>query len=380
MDLLIVFLLVLAFAHALKFVVKGSKTTRGKLPPGPSPLPIIGNLFDLGDKPHRSLAKLAKIHGPLMSLKLGQITTVVISSSSLAKEVLQKHDLSFSNRTVVQAIQALDHHEASMPWLPVGAPWRNLRKICSFYIFTNQKLDANQDLRCKKIQELLADVQECCCAGAVVDIGEAAFKTMLNTLSSSVFSLDLTDSSSETVREFKEAVRGIMDELGRPNLADYFPTLRNIDPQGIKRRMRIYVGRMLDLFDHIIDERLQSRKEPGYIPANDMLDTLLSLDENNKEEMDRTRIKHLFVVEILRVKKIDARGRDFELIPFGAGRRICPGLSLAMRMLHMMLGSLIVSFDWKLENGVTPESMDMEDKFGITLQKAQPLKAIPIQL
>ncbi|EEF51039.1 cytochrome P450, putative [Ricinus communis] len=377
MDLLIVFLLVLAFAHALKFVVKGSKTTRGKLPPGPSPLPIIGNLFDLGDKPHRSLAKLAKIHGPLMSLKLGQITTVVISSSSLAKEVLQKHDLSFSNRTVVQAIQALDHHEASMPWLPVGAPWRNLRKICSFYIFTNQKLDANQDLRCKKIQELLADVQECCCAGAVVDIGEAAFKTMLNTLSSSVFSLDLTDSSSETVREFKEAVRGIMDELGRPNLADYFPTLRNIDPQGIKRRMRIYVGRMLDLFDHIIDERLQSRKEPGYIPANDMLDTLLSLDENNKEEMDRTRIKHLFVVGS---RKLMLEAEILKLIPFGAGRRICPGLSLAMRMLHMMLGSLIVSFDWKLENGVTPESMDMEDKFGITLQKAQPLKAIPIQL
>lgn len=77
---------------------------------------------------------------------------------------------------------------------------------------------------------------------------------------------------------------------------------------------------------------------------------------------------------------MDVRGRDFELIPFGAGRRICPGLPLAMRMLHLMLGSLIYSFDWKLEKGITPESMDMEDRFGLTLQKAQPLRVIPMQL
>ena len=74
---------------------------------------------------------------------------------------------------------------------------------------------------------------------------------------------------------------------------------------------------------------------------------------------------------------IDVKGRDFELSPFGGGRRICPGMPLAIRMLHLMLGSLLHSFDWKLEDGVEPETIDMEDKFGLTLQMAQPLKAIP---
>ena len=87
-----------------------------------------------------------------------------------------------------------------------------------------------------------------------------------------------------------------------------------------------------------------------------------------------------FVPERFLGSDIDARGRHFELIPFGVGRRICPGLPLAMRMLHIMLGSLIHSFDWKLENGVTPESMDMEDKIGLALVKAQSLRAVPIQL
>lgn len=76
--------------------------------------------------------------------------------------------------------------------------------------------------------------------------------------------------------------------------------------------------------------------------------------------------------------EIDVKGRDFELIPFGAGRRICPGLPLAIRMIHLMLSLLIHGFDWKLEEGISPEKMDMEEKIGFTLEKAQRLRAIPV--
>lgn len=78
--------------------------------------------------------------------------------------------------------------------------------------------------------------------------------------------------------------------------------------------------------------------------------------------------------------EIDVRGRNFELLPFGSGRRICPGLPLAMRMLHLMLGSIIHFFDWKLEDGVTPQSMSMDDKCGLALEMAKPLRAIPIPI
>ncbi|PQM43100.1 geraniol 8-hydroxylase [Prunus yedoensis var. nudiflora] len=51
---------------------------------------------------------------------------------------------------------------------------------------------------------------------------------------------------------------------------------------------------------------------------------------------------------------VDVTGKSFELIPFGDGKRICLGLPLAMRMIHLMLGSLINSFDWKLGDEVVP--------------------------
>ena len=75
--------------------------------------------------------------------------------------------------------------------------------------------------------------------------------------------------------------------------------------------------------------------------------------------------------------EVDVNGHNYKLIPFGAGRRKCPGLPLAMRMVPVMLGSLINCFDWKLEGGIAAEEVDMEEKFGITLAKLHPLRAVP---
>ncbi|CAI0420678.1 unnamed protein product [Linum tenue] len=84
-----------------------------------------------------------------------------------------------------------------------------------------------------------------------------------------------------------------------------------------------------------------------------------------------------FMPERFLGSKVDVKGNSFELLPFGAGRRICPGQSLALRMLHMMLGSLVHGFDWELPDGLKPEMLDMEEKFGLTLQRAKPLFAVP---
>ncbi|XP_019152629.1 PREDICTED: cytochrome P450 76A2-like [Ipomoea nil] len=73
---------------------------------------------------------------------------------------------------------------------------------------------------------------------------------------------------------------------------------------------------------------------------------------------------------------IDVKGQHFELIPFGAGRRICVGLPLGHRMTHLVLGSLLHQFEWAVERCVDPKTMDMRDRVGITLRKLQPLKAI----
>lgn len=87
-----------------------------------------------------------------------------------------------------------------------------------------------------------------------------------------------------------------------------------------------------------------------------------------------------FVPERFLSNDIDVKGQDLQLIPFGAGRRICPGLLLGHRLVHLVLASLLYAFDWKLEDdGMKPEAMDMSEKIGFTLRKAQPLRAVPFK-
>lgn len=78
-------------------------------------------------------------------------------------------------------------------------------------------------------------------------------------------------------------------------------------------------------------------------------------------------------------REIDVKGNDFELIPFGAGRRICPGMPLAFRIVHLVLASLLRGFDWKFQNGVVPGNVDTSEAFGVTLHRAEPLCAVPIK-
>jgi cytochrome P450 len=66
---------------------------------------------------------------------------------------------------------------------------------------------------------------------------------------------------------------------------------------------------------------------------------------------------------------INFNGQDFELIPFGAGRRICPGISMGVALLELILANLLYSFDWELPQGLVKEDIDTERCVGITQHK-----------
>ncbi|KAK0581329.1 hypothetical protein LWI29_012499 [Acer saccharum] len=233
-----------------------------------------------------------------MSLKLGSITTIVISSSHVAKEALQTHDRALSSRTIPDDARSLDHHKHSIAWLPVSAPWRNLRKVCATQMFTAQRLDATQAVCRKKVQELVDYVHESCRSGSVVAIGQAAFTTVMNSVSNTLFSTDLARYQSDQSQDFNDLVYGVMEEVGTPNIADYFPVLRSVDPpQGIRKRITTIWEKMFSIFDGIIYERILAREKMMSKESRDLLDSLLNLDEeNSSDQLNLTGIKHLLLV------------------------------------------------------------------------------------
>ncbi|XP_047948942.1 ferruginol synthase-like [Salvia hispanica] len=459
------------------------------LPPGPYPFPIIGNILQLGQNPHKSLADLSKTYGPVMSLKLGSINTVVISSPDSARLVLQEHDQAFSGRTIPAASEVHGFDKISLGLIPVGERWRKLRKLCREQMFSTRRLDADAGVRREKVERLVDYLRECSARGRAVDLGQAVFVTSFNLLSATIFSVDLIEFESGATQQLKETVEGVLMTFGSPNVADFFPFLKWLDPQRIKKRSEFYIARLLGVLGGIIEERFESR----YMERkNDLFAVIFDLMEGSDEyDFNIKDIQHLFldlflggsdttqstvewamteplvnpekmsnaknelksvigeknqvdeshisrlpylqalIKETLRLhppapllvpRKVDRevkigdyiipqhskifvnawaigrvssiwpnpslfeperflnnnmgfKGQDFEFIPFGSGRRMCPGLPLADRMLSLLLGSILHNFEWEMEGGAT---YDTTEEFGLTLHKAVPLKAIPL--
>ncbi|KAK9697388.1 hypothetical protein RND81_08G035000 [Saponaria officinalis] len=75
---------------------------------------------------------------------------------------------------------------------------------------------------------------------------------------------------------------------------------------------------------------------------------------------------------------VDYKGNHFELIPFGSGRRICPGMGLSVATIELALAKLLYHFDWKLPHGASAIELDMDETFGIVAKRKNDLHVIPI--
>ncbi|CAI0410700.1 unnamed protein product [Linum tenue] len=85
-----------------------------------------------------------------------------------------------------------------------------------------------------------------------------------------------------------------------------------------------------------------------------------------------------FMPERFLNNKVSFRGGDFEFLPFGAGRRMCPGMTFGLAAAELPLASLLFHFDWELPRGVEPTSFNMDEKFGVTLRRENHLELIPV--
>ncbi|XP_071710888.1 cytochrome P450 84A1-like [Rutidosis leptorrhynchoides] len=73
----------------------------------------------------------------------------------------------------------------------------------------------------------------------------------------------------------------------------------------------------------------------------------------------------------------DFKGSNYEFLPFGSGRRSCPGMQLGLYAMEMAVAHLLHSFTWELPDGMKPSEIDMGDVFGLTAPKAIRLVAVP---
>uniref|UniRef100_A0A0E0QKZ6 Cyt-P450 monooxygenase n=1 Tax=Oryza rufipogon TaxID=4529 RepID=A0A0E0QKZ6_ORYRU len=486
----------LAAAMACYYLTGTTRRRSRLLPPGPKPLPVIGNVLSLRGNMHHALARLAGEHGPVMALKLGLVTAVVVSSAGAAREAFTKHDRRLAARAVPDASRALGFAGRSMIWLPSSDPrWKTLRGVVATHVFSPRRLAAARGVRERKVRDIVGHLAGR--AGEVVDVGKVVYGGVLNLVSSALFSADVVDVGEESAHGLQEAVEEIILAIAKPNVSDLFPFLRRLDLQGWRRWAEKRYDKVFGIFDSVINSRLADASTGKHADAGagDFLDSLLDLMSAGKiarddvtsimfdlfgagtdtiaitvewamaellrnpsvmtkaraemnhalagkktiEENDVEKLPYLQAVlrEAMRLhpaapilvphraeedgaeiggyavpkgstvifnvwaimrdpaawerpeefmperfmdmaEEVDFRGKDYKFIPFGAGRRLCPGLLMAERVVPFILASLLHSFEWRLPGGMTAESLDLSEKFTTVNVLVTPLKAIPI--
>ncbi|CAJ2675709.1 unnamed protein product [Trifolium pratense] len=156
LSLLPIFILFIIHIHKTKSTRRTSST-----PPGPKPLPIIGNLHQIDpSSPHHSLWQLSKHYGPIMSLHLGYIPTLVVSSSKMAKEVLQTHDLKFASRPSFLGLRKLSYNCLDLAFAPYSPYWKEMKKLCVLHLFSSQRVQSFRPIRENEVVQLIQKLSQ----------------------------------------------------------------------------------------------------------------------------------------------------------------------------------------------------------------------------
>ncbi|KAM6562135.1 hypothetical protein CsatB_022133 [Cannabis sativa] len=470
---------------------------RYKLPPGPRPKPIVGNLYDIKPVRFRCFAEWAQSYGPIISVWFGTTLNVVVSNSELAKEVLKEHDHKLADRHRTRSSARFSRDGKDLIWADYGPHYVKVRKVCTLELFTPKMLEALRPIREDEVMAMVESIFRDSVnpenhekSLPVRDfLGAVAF----NNITRLVFGKRFMNSEGEIDEQGKEfkAIVGNGIKLGASlNMAEHIDWVRWMFPieeeafaKHGARRDRLtkmimdehtlagqtsddsskqhFVASLLTLKDKydlsedtvigLLWDMITAGMDTTAISAEWAMAEVIKnprVQQKAQEELDRvigvdrvmtendfSKLHYLqcVVKEALRLhpptplmlphkananvkiggydipkgsivhvnvwavardpavwkdplefrperyleEDVDMKGHDYRLLPFGAGRRVCPGAQLGINLVTSMMGHLLHHFSWSPCKGIKPEDIDLTENPGMVTYMKSPLQAIP---
>ncbi|KAM1025806.1 hypothetical protein ACFX13_039559 [Malus domestica] len=454
--LLFVFLIPFIFLLLVKHKRKSNASQARRLPPGLRRMPLIGNLHKLsnGSLLHHTLERLAAKYGDLMFLQLGSVSTLVVSSSHIAKEIFKTHDLAFSSRPALYTPKKLSYDSADLIISPYEEYWREVKKIVILKLLSANRIKMFQSVRDEEVGLMLESIEYfkspvniseltlfltnnvlCCSAfGKKYDDGGEIGKSKIPELLEETRALlgrfcivieehldpkrlkpeyeDLVDvlfrvqkDPNQTIALTKDQIKGVLIDMfiagtdtsaatlvwtmvelirnprilrkAQDEVREVLKGKRKVEETDLSKLvyLKLVLKKSFRLHPSapllVPRETLEICTIEGYeIPANTMVFVHAKMIGNDLKCWENPKE---FLPERSMDSSVDYKGNHFELLPFGAGMRGCPGINFGVKLIELALANLLYCFDWELPHGVRREDLDMEEAAGITIGKKVPL-------
>ncbi|KAK9114852.1 hypothetical protein Syun_021649 [Stephania yunnanensis] len=323
-----------------------------------------------------------------MHIRLGLVPTIVVSSVEAAQLFLKTHDAVFCSRPKIPASELISYGNKGVAFAEYGPYWRHMRKLCTLELLTNAKIEMFEEMRRGEVCGVVEEIKGVGRAGnscqGVVNVSYRKrglahqmkrINKDLDALFNKIIDEHMRSTKEKQGSDHKDFINIIMDASATASLWTLSELMKH--PFALKKaqeELKDVIG-----LDRMVEEKDLVKLE--YL--NIVIKETLRLHPVAPLLLPRESVKDIIGNDYLIPKKfantdIDLYGRNFELIPFGAGRRVCPGLQIGLRSIQLVLAQLLHCFNWELPNSVlSPCDLDMGMEFGLVVSRAKHLFAKP---
>ncbi|XP_039069268.1 cytochrome P450 71A4-like [Hibiscus syriacus] len=335
-----------------------------------------------------------------MSLRFGNRPVLVVSSADAACEIKKTHDVAFSSRPKLSVFRKLLYDCKEVGSARYGEYWRQMKSRCVLNLLSNKRVQSYRAIREEETALAMENIQKSCSSGLTVNLSE------------------------------------LFPAITNNNIGDYLPWLAWVSHvNGFNAKADKLAKELDEFLDRVIEEHMNRQNKKICLLQNEVRKVSSGKSSISEDDLDNLHYLKAVIKETLRLhppvplllpiistkdvkiqgydiiegtqviinvwaigrdpsswekpeefipdrflnNAIDFKGHHFELIPFGSGRRICPGILFAMQINEGFLANLVHKFDWSLLGGANDKDLDMTESLGLAIHKSSPLIAIANQ-